>query len=342
MSETFHVGVTRDFLGSDGTFSYGENCFRLLDEASDVEWEFLADKTAELRPDQIQSYDALLLLIPRITAATLEGADRLKVIARFGVGYDTIDVEACTQAGVMLTITPDGIRQPVAASVMTFMLALSHKLFLKDKLTRAGRWNEKLDHMGMGLTGRTLGVIGYGNIGREVFRLARPFGMHHLAYDPYVNEADSADTDVTLTDLETLLKTSDFVSICCQLTPETRHLINAERLALMKPTSYLINMARGPVVDQKALTQVLQERKIQGAGLDVFEQEPIDPDDPILKLDNVIVTPHGICWTDEAFSGNGRSACESILDIAAGRIPQHVVNRDVLESARFKEKTNFA
>jgi len=338
MSEIFRVGVTRDFLGSDGTFSYGGNCFHLLDEAPNVEWEFLAEKTAELRPDQIQSYDALLLLIPRITTATLEGADRLKVIARFGVGYDTIDVEACTRAGVMLTITPDGIRQPVAASVMTFMLALSHKLFLKDKMTRDGRWNEKLDHMGMGLTGRTLGVIGYGNIGREVFRLARPFGMHHLAYDPYVIETDSADTDVKLTDLETLLKTADFVSICCQLTPETRHLINAERLALMKPTSYLINMARGPVVDQKALTQVLQERRIQGAGLDVFEQEPIDPDDPILKLDNVIVTPHGICWTDEAFSGNGRSACESILDIAAGRIPQHVVNRDMMESARFKEK----
>jgi phosphoglycerate dehydrogenase-like enzyme len=338
MSETFRVGVTRDFLASDGTFSYAENCFHLLDKAPNVEWEFLAEKTRELRPDQIQSYDALLLLVPRVTATTLEGADRLKLIARFGVGYDSIDVDACTQAGVMLTITPDGVRRPVAASVMTFMLALSHRLFFKDQLIRTGRWSEILNHMGMGLTGRTLGVIGYGNIGREVFRLAKPFGMHHLAYDPYVNETDSAEVDVKLTDLETLLQSSDFVSICCPLTPETRHLINAERLALMKPTSYLINMARGPVVDQKALTQVLQERRIQGAGLDVFEQEPIDPDDPILKLDNVIVTPHSLCWTDEVFSGNGRSTCESILDIVAGRIPQHVVNREVLENSRFKEK----
>jgi len=338
MSDIFRVGVTRDFLGSDGTLNYGEEGFRLLDEAPNVEWEFLAETTRELRPEQIQPYDALLLLVPRVTAATLEGAERLKLIARFGVGYDSIDVPACTQAGVMLTITPDGVRRPVAASVMTFLLALSHKLFLKDQLIRTGRWEEKLDHMGMGLTGRTLGVIGFGNIGREVFRLAKPFGMHHLAFDPYAREEDAAETNVKLTDLETLLKTSDYVSICCQLTEQTHHLIDGPKLALMKPTSYLINVARGPIVDQQALTRVLQERKIQGAALDVFEQEPIDPDDPILKLENVIVTPHAICWTDEAFSGNGLSACGSILDIAAGRIPQHIVNREVLENPNFKAK----
>jgi phosphoglycerate dehydrogenase-like enzyme len=249
-----------------------------------------------------------------------------------------VDVDACTQNGVLLTITPDGVRRPVAAAVITFILALSQKLLIKDRLTRDGRWGEKLDYMGMGVTGRTLGLIGLGNIGREVFKLAQPFEMRHLAYDPYLTPEQANAAGVELVDLETLLRRSDFVSICCALTSETHHLINTERLALMKETAYLINAARGPIVDQAALTVALQERRIQGAALDVFEQEPVDPNDPILTLDNVIVTPHGICWTDECFLGNGRSACESILDIAAGRVPKNVVNRDALDNPRFQEK----
>ena len=211
-------------------------------------------------------------------------------------------------------------------------------MLIKDRLTRDGRWDEKLDYMGLGITGRTLGLVGLGNIGREVFKLAQPFEMRHLAYDPYATPEQAETAGVELVDLETLLRTSDFVSICCALTPETHHLINAERLALMKETAYLINAARGPIVDQAALTVALRENRIQGAALDVFEQEPVDPNDPILTLDNVIVTPHGICWTDECFLGNGRSACESILDVAAGRIPNNIVNRDALDNPRFQEK----
>jgi phosphoglycerate dehydrogenase-like enzyme len=254
------------------------------------------------------------------------------------VGYDSIDVEACTRAGVALTITPDGVRRPVAVAVLTFLLALSHKLTVKDRLIREGRWADKLDHMGMGLTGRTLGLIGLGNIGREVFRLTAPLAMRHLAADPYVKPADAAGSGVELVDLETLLRDSDFVVVMCALTERTRHLLNAPRLALMKPTAYLINMARGPIVDQAALTKVLQERRIAGAGLDVFEQEPISPDDPLLKLDNVILAPHALCWTDECFAGIGKSAVESILDVAAGRVPRNVVNQAVLQSPAVQEK----
>ncbi|MCZ6681401.1 MAG: hydroxyacid dehydrogenase [Candidatus Poribacteria bacterium] len=338
MNQTFRVGVTRDFLKPDGTLGFGDVGLSLLEEAPGVEWEFLAENTPTLHADQVQEYDALLVLAPSVTADTLKGADHLSILARFGVGYDSVDVEACTDSGVLLTITPDGVRRPVAASVMTFILALSHKLLIKDRLTRAGRWSEKMDYMGMGVTGRTLGVVGMGNIGREVFTLAKPFGMHHLTYEPYVNAADVAAAGVELVSLDELLRRSDFVCICCALTPETHHLINAERLALMKETAYLINAARGPIVDQAALTDALRERRIQGAGLDVFEQEPVDPNDPILTLDNVIVTPHGICWTDECFLGNGQSACESILDVAAGRIPKNVVNREALEHPRLQEK----
>jgi D-3-phosphoglycerate dehydrogenase len=335
MSQTFRVGVTRDFLKPDGTLGFGDIGLSLLEKAPGVACEFLAENTPELRADQVKDYDALLVLAPRVTAATLQDADRLTVVARFGVGYDNVDVEACTERGVLLTITPDGVRRPVAVAALTFVLALSHRLLIKDRLTRAGRWAEKLDHMGMGVTGRTLGVIGLGNIGREVFTLARPFGMRHLAYDPYATPAEAG---VEQVDLKTLLCASDFVCVCCALTPETHHLINAETLALMKQTAYLINVARGPIVDQQALTAALRERRIQGAGLDVFEQEPVDPHDPILTLDNVIVSPHAVCWTDECFLGNGRSACESILDVAAGRVPRHVVNRAALDHPRLREK----
>src|SRR5262249_48237363 len=157
--------------------------------------------------------------------------------------------------------------------------------------------------------GRTLGVIGLGNVGREVFDLAKPLGMRHLAHDPYPAAAVEG---VELVGLETLLGESDFVCVCCALTPETHHLLDEARLALLQPTAYLINVARGPIVDQKALTEALTQRRIAGAGLDVFEQEPIDPDDPLLALDNVILSPHALCWTDGCFRAIGESACRSI------------------------------
>jgi D-3-phosphoglycerate dehydrogenase len=335
VSIPFRVGLTRDFLQPDGSLGFGDIGLGLLDGAG-IPWEFLAEDTRELRAEQVRGYDALLVLAPRVTAATLTGADRLALVARFGVGYDSVDVEACTRRGVLLTITPDGVRRPVAVAALTFVLALSHRLLIKDHLTRAGRWADRLGHMGMGLTGRTLGVIGLGNIGRELCRLAEPFGLRCVAFDPYLKPADAAGAE--LLDLEELLRVSDFVCICCALTPETRHLIDADRLALMKPTAYLINVARGPVVDQAALTRALQERRIQGAGLDVFEQEPVDSNDPILQLDNVIVAPHSLCWTDECFRGIGQSACQSILELAAGRVPRHVVNRAVLDNPVFQEK----
>jgi phosphoglycerate dehydrogenase-like enzyme len=335
---TFRIGITRDFLRPDGTLSFGDIGVSLFHENPEVEYEFLAENTRELRSDQVRDYDALLVLSPRVTAATLAAAGRLAIVARFGVGYDTVDVEACTRNATILTIAPDGVRRPVAAAALTLILALSHKLLIKDRLTRAGRWAEKLDHMGMGLTGRTLGLVGAGNIGRELLALSRPLEMRQIVYDPYVSAESGAAMGVELVDLESLMREADFVCICCALTPETRHLINAEKIALMKPTAYLVNMARGPIVDQKALTRALTDGRIQGAGLDVFETEPVDPADPILKLDRVIVSPHALCWTDECLRRTGQSACSSILDVAFGRIPPNVVNRDVLNHPHFEEK----
>lgn len=335
MSATFRVGVTRDFLKPDGTLGFGDVGLSMLEQGG-LAWEFMPEPTTELRPEQLAGYDALLLLAPRLTPASLVGVERLKLVARFGVGYDSVDVPACTQHGVLLTITPDGVRRPVAVATLTFLLALAGKLFTKDRLTREGRWAEKLDHMGTGLTGRTLGVIGLGNIGREVFRLAAPLGMRHIGYDPYLDRAAAAQHEIEWLPLDDLMREADFVCVCCNLNEQTHHLINAARLALMKPTAYVINVARGPIVDQQALTAALRERRIAGAGLDVFEQEPIDPADPLLTLDNVVLAPHALCWTDECFVGIGRSACQSILDVAAGRVPQHVVNREALAHPRWR------
>jgi phosphoglycerate dehydrogenase-like enzyme len=331
----FRIGLTRDFLKPDGSIGFGDIGLSLLDASPHVEWEFLAENLPTLKPEQITDYDGLLVLAPQVPAATLASAGRLSVIARFGVGYDNVDVPACTEAGIALTITPDGVRRPVAVSAITLVLALSHKLLIKDKLTRTGRWGERLDFMGQGVRGRTLGVIGVGNIGREIFQLAAPFEMRHLGYDPYLK---SPIAGVELVSLEALLQQSDYVVVCCALTPDTRHLLNADRLQLLKPNAYLINVARGPIIDQTALTAALTEHKFAGAGLDVFAVEPIPADDPLLSLDNVIVSPHALCWTDECFQGMGRSACQSLLDVAQGRTPSHVVNRDVLTSQRWLDK----
>jgi len=338
MSDTFRVGLTRDFLKPDGTSSMGDIGLELLDDAPGVERVFLPEHVDELRPSDLEGLDAVLVLAPRVTAASLVGADRLAIVARFGVGYETVDVDACTRNGTLVTITPDGVRRPVATAVLTLMLALSHKLLVKHALTRDGRWSEKLDHMGMGLTGRTLGVIGMGNIGRDIFHLAGPLGMRHLTFDPWITPEQARDGGAEAVGLETLLRESDIVSVNCPSTPETRHLLNAERLALMKPTAYLINTARGPIVDQRALYEALRDGRIAGAGLDVFDPEPPDPSDPILALDNVILAPHGICWTDECFRGNGTSACRSILDVAAGRAPTFVVNREAVQTPLVQQR----
>jgi phosphoglycerate dehydrogenase-like enzyme len=192
--------------------------------------------------------------------------------------------------------------------------------------------------MGVGLVGRTLGSIGVGNIGAELFRLIQPFEMKLIAHDPYADPKLAAELGVERVGLEAVFRRADVVSINCPLTPGTHHLVNAERLALMKPTAYLINTSRGPVVDQKALTKVLQERRIAGAGLDVLEKEPPDLDDPILRLDNVVLAPHALCWTDQCFAGNGAADVRAVLDVKAGREPRAIVNRPVLESAIWKQR----
>jgi len=335
----FRVALSGDFRKADGTPTFPDFDLAPLTSARNVETVFL-DNASPLRPEQLQDFDALILLAHRFDAASVPTSGRLAVIARFGVGYDTVDVPACTANDIALVITPDGVRRPVAVSILTFILALTGKLMVKDQLARSGPagFAARGSHMGVGLVGKVLGSLGVGNIGAEMFRLARPFDMRFIAHDPFADPKLAAELGIELVSLEELFRRADILCVNCPLTPETHHIVNADRLALMKPTAYFINTARGPIVDQKALTRVLQDRKIAGAGLDVFEQEPTDPDDPLLKLDNIIVAPHALCWTDQCFAGNGAADVKAVLDVMKGQVPRGVVNRDVLDREGFKAK----
>jgi phosphoglycerate dehydrogenase-like enzyme len=339
MADKFRIALSGDFRKADGSPTFPDFDLAPLQSAPGVEVAFL-ENANPIRADQLADFDALILLVPRFGKESVHPNGRLSAVARFGVGYDNVDVPACTEAGIPLVITPDGVRRPVAVSIMAFMLALTGKMLIKDKLTRGGpeTFNKRAEHMGVGLVGRTLGSIGIGNIGAELFRLARPFDMKFIAHDPYADKSVAAELGIELVGLEALFRRADVLCVNCPLTAETRHLVNAERLALMKPTAYLINTARGPIVDQKALTQVLAARRIAGAGLDVLEQEPPEADDPILKLDNVVLAPHALCWTDQCFAGNGAADVKAVLDIQHGRVPTGVVNRAVLDQPRFKAR----
>lgn len=327
----FTVGVSGDLFDRKGEPSFGREPLSLLNQ---LDWEKLPAGLREVSPEHGAAYDALYINTARVGAAAVSAPSlRLKLVSRHGVGYDSVDVPAMTRAGVLVANTPDAVRRPVATIALLFVLALSHRLFAKDRLTREGRWAERVEHMGMGLTGRTLGVVGAGGIGKELLRMARTFELKLLAADPY---ADLAGLDARQVPLEELLAQSDFVVVTCLLNEETRHLIGARQLALMKPTAYLINVARGPVVDERALYEALAARRIAGAGLDVFEEEPTPVSNPLLKLDHVIVTPHALCWTDELFANIARTAIGAVLAVHAGRRPEYLVNPEALSHPRVR------
>jgi len=335
----FRVALSASFHSPDGSPVYPSFDLSPLSDTPDIDLFYLP-ACDPIDAAAIADTDALILLSERFTADSIPASDRLALVARFGVGYDSVDVSACSDHNIAVTITPDGVRRPVAVAIITLMLALTGKLMIKDQLTRRGPdgFNARSEHMGVGVAGLTLGSIGMGNIGAEMFRMAKPLDMRFIAHDPQA-DADVARTlAVELVDLETVFATADVLAVNCPLSDETYHLVNADRLTLMKSTAYLINTARGPVVDQTALTQALQTRQLAGAGIDVFETEPPAADDPLLTLDNVIVTPHALCWTDQCFAGIGASAVASVLDMAAGKPPTGLLNRQILDSQVFMDK----
>ncbi len=339
MAETFRIGLDRGFLNVQGEIAWGDIGLTALDRAPNVTYEFMDERTAELTPAQIRPYHGLILGGPRVTRRTFsEGVDRLVVIARHGVGFDTIDVDACTENDVALCTTPTASKHPVASASFTYLMVLAKRLFDKDRLVRQGGWDLRGAYCGNEIQGKTLGIVGFGNTGSELARLVAPFEMRVLAFDPYASAEVAQRLGVQLTTLDELLRQADFVCIHALLTEQTRGLIGARELALMKPTAYLINCARGAIVDQRALTKALQERRIAGAGLDVFETEPLSVDDPLIRLDNVVLSPHTAAHTRELSIAMGEVNSQQMLAVARGEPPPHVVNQAVLTRPGFQAK----
>lgn len=334
----FCVALVADLRGPDGGMIFKDFGLEALDSAG-VTYDYFSRDERPVRSDQLRDCDAVISMGQPYVPASFTGVERLALIARTGVGYEMVDLNAATRAEVMVTITPEATRRPVASATLALMLALCHRVWIKDRLVREHRWTERFDWMGCELRDRVIGLVGLGHIGREVVRLLIPFGPARiLTADPAVSQADAASLGVELVDLDTLLRTSDLVSIHCPLTPNTYRLIGERELRLMRPTAFLVNTARGPIIDQSALTRALQEGRIQGAGLDVFDVEPVAPDDPLLVLDNVVLAPHALAWTTELFRDIGRDCVKAVLAVAAGDVPPYVVNTAVLEQPGLRAK----
>ncbi|WP_048146653.1 D-2-hydroxyacid dehydrogenase [Pyrococcus abyssi] len=254
---------------------------------------------------------------PKVTRKVIESAPKLKVIARAGVGLDNIDVEAAKERGIEVVNAPAASSRSVAELAVALMFAVARKIAFADRKMREGVWAKK-QAMGIELEGKTLGIIGFGRIGYQVAKIARALGMNLLLYDPYPNEERAKEVGGKFVDLETLLRESDIVTIHVPLLESTYHLINEERLKLMKKSAILINTSRGAVVDTNALVKALEEGWIAGAGLDVYEEEPLPKDHPLTKFDNVVLTPHIGASTVEAQERAGVEVAEKVVKILKG------------------------
>lgn len=292
-----------------------------------------ATELATLMPDA----DCLLVGLAPITAEVLAGAPNCKVVVRYGVGVDNVDLDAATAQGVVVAHVPDVHRREVANHTIMLLLAATRKLIPQDRAIREGGWSIGPLAPTPRLYEQTIGLVACGHIAREVAKRARAMSMRVIGYDPYVDRALSEDAGIEMIDsLPDLLAQSDVVSVHAPTTDETRHMLNAAAFAQMKDSAYLINTARGPVVDGAALIEALQSRAIAGAGLDVHEPEPLPVDSPLRGMDNVVLTPHSAYYSDYATGILIRRAAESMVHVLTGHQPRFVANKAVLDTLDLK------
>ena len=339
MSNPFQVGLTNDFYDAAGQLKYRDIGLSVLDSASGIAYQKLADHRPEMEPDQLVGLNGVVVLTPKVTTRSLSSSENLLALGRFGVGYDTVDVAACTAADVVLFITAGAVDYSVAEATVGWMLALGRHVRIKDQLVREARWEARSGYMGGDLRGRTLGVVGFGGIGRTLVKLLSGFAMQTpLVFDPFVSPAAIAEAGGRAASLDELLAQSDFVSLHCPLNEKTRNLISSRELSLMKPTSFLINTARGGIVDEEALYSSLESNQIAGAALDCFVGEPLLTAPKFADLDNILLAPHCIAWTHELFRDIGRMACQGMVDLTQGKRPHGVVNPEVFDRPGFQAK----
>jgi len=292
-------------------------------------WEDEVPPPRDVLMKEIAEVDGLLcLLTDRIDAEVMDAGKKLRVISNYAVGYDNIDIPAATARKLIVGNTPGVLTETTADLAFTLLMASARRIVEGDKYTRAGKWRAwgPTLFLGYDIHHATLGLVGLGRIGSEMAKRAKGFDMKVLYYDAFRREDLEQSLGVQYVDLDTLLRESDFVSLHTPLTEQTRHLIGARELGMMKPTAILINSSRGPVIDQKALYEALRDRKIAHAGLDVFEVEPIAHDDPLLSLDNVTVVPHIASASHATRSKMAVMAATNLLAGLRGELPPNCVN----------------
>lgn len=298
-----------------------------------------------ITPDElaktIHEYDGIVVRSrTKLTKDIIDKAENLKIIARAGVGVDNIDLDAATEKGIMVVNSPESTSITVAEHTMGLLLALARKLTIADKSVKEGKW-EKKNFMGVELRNKTLGVIGMGRIGSQVVNRCKAFEMDAIVYDPYLPQEVAKQMGVTLTDLETVLKNADFITIHVPLTPETKHLISDKEFEIMKDTAFIANCARGGIIDEKALYTALSENKIGGCALDVYEEEPPAEDSKLFELDNIVLTPHIAASTKEAQRDAAIIVADEIIELANGGTPQNVLNMPRIDTNTYKKLTPY-
>lgn len=293
--------------------------------------------TPEELQNTIKEYEGIIVRSrTKLTKNIIEVADNLKIIARAGVGVDNIDLDAATEKGIMVINSPESTSITVAEHTMGLLLTLARKLSIADKSVKEGKW-EKKKFMGLELKNKTLGVIGMGRIGSQVVNRCKAFEMSVMAYDPYLPQEVANQMSVELTDLETVLKNSDFITIHVPLTPETKHLISTEEFKMMKETAFIANCARGGIIDEEALYVALSNNEIGGAALDVYEKEPPKEDYKLFELDNIVLTPHIAASTEEAQRDAAIIVADEIIELIKGGTPQNILNMPRIDKNSYQE-----
>jgi D-3-phosphoglycerate dehydrogenase len=271
--------------------------------------------------------DAILVNLFPMTADIIEGLTKCRVISRYGVGYDNVAVDAATRKGIWVTFVPDYCFEEVADHALALLLGCIRKIGYKDRMVRQGKWNLHRDQPCYRIEGKTLGILGYGNAAHTLLRKVSGLGFGRvLMCDPYVRASTMKSAGAVPVDLHVLLSESDYISVHVPLTPETRHMIGREELSLVKPGAILVNTARGPVLDERALADALRDGKLGGAGLDVFEEEPLPGSSPLRQLDNVIFTDHAGWYSEESVVELKTKAARNAAAVLAGGVPLYPVN----------------
>lgn len=309
-----------------------EEGLKILRDVKEFQVDVRTDLKADALKEAIKDYEALVVRsATKVNKDIISAADKLKVIGRAGVGLDNVDLEAATQKGIIVMNTPAGNTMSTAEHTFSMILALSRNIPQANASTKKGEW-KRSKFMGVELYGKTLGIVGFGRIGSEVAKRALAFGMNVFAYDPFLSREVAQALGVEIVELKELLEQSDYITVHTPLTDETKHIISTEEFPIMKNGVRIINCARGGIIDEAALIKAVKEGKVAGAAIDVFEQEPLPADNELLKLDNVITTPHLGASTEEAQVNVAIEVAEIVRDALLGRGIRNAANYPCLEA----------